>query len=298
MRRFDAILVADWSAAGRPRTGRDSIWVAWLSPDGEALENPATRAEAARRIAVLLALAAAAGRRVLAGFDFPFGFPAGTASALGLGTGWRALWAAIAGELSEGTGNANDRFDAAARLNARAGTAPGPFWGNGLRREIPRLPRRRPGGYGTRLPPLRRRTDAAATGAQEVWKLSGAGAPGGQALTGIAMLERLRRDPRLAGRIAVWPFEGGLALPASPLVLAEVYPSLVAPDPSQEVKDAGQVLALARVFRDLDARGGLAPLFAGPAGAGPEDRAAIEAEEGWVLGAGHLVRPARAARAA
>ena len=45
---FDAYVVVDWSAAGQPKTGRDSIWFALYTREGgrlrrKALVNPATR---------------------------------------------------------------------------------------------------------------------------------------------------------------------------------------------------------------------------------------------------------------
>ncbi|RMF34886.1 MAG: precorrin-8X methylmutase [Alphaproteobacteria bacterium] len=280
--------MVDWSAAGVPRRGADSIWIgcARAGEAGVALENPATRAEAVARLAAIFREEIAAGRRVLAGFDFPFGYPAGTAMRLA-GGDWQALWALLAERVADGPDNANDRFDAAAALNARFGPGEGPFWGNGLKRDIAGLPRRRPDGYGTRLPARNRLADARARGAQEVWKLSGAGSVGGQALTGIAALERLRRAPELAGKLAVWPFETGLQAPPAPVVLAEIYPSLIPPDPGEAVRDAGQVRAVAGTLRRLDAAGELAALFAGPADLTPQDRAVIEQEEAWILGLGH-----------
>jgi len=46
MSLFDGYLMVDWSAAGTPRTGKDSIWIAFLA-DGELrLENPSMRVTA------------------------------------------------------------------------------------------------------------------------------------------------------------------------------------------------------------------------------------------------------------
>jgi precorrin-8X/cobalt-precorrin-8 methylmutase len=71
------------------------------------------------------------------------------------------------------------------------------------------------------------------------------------------------------------------------VTLAEVYPSLLPPHPQEAVKDAGQVRAVAQALTALDARGALAPLFAGPDDADPPALRAAQAEEGWILGAGH-----------
>ena len=71
---FDSWLIVDWSAAGTPRRGRDSIWLALAGPEGGCrLWNPPTRSDAEDLIAGLLATERDAGRRVLAGFDVPFG---------------------------------------------------------------------------------------------------------------------------------------------------------------------------------------------------------------------------------
>ena len=88
---FDAFVMVDWSAAAVPRTGRDSIWICWSDAAGERLVNPATRHQAKALLAEWLMAARSKGERVLMGFDFPFGYPAGFAARLGLaGPPWRA----------------------------------------------------------------------------------------------------------------------------------------------------------------------------------------------------------------
>jgi precorrin-8X/cobalt-precorrin-8 methylmutase len=222
----------------------------------------------------------------LAGFDFPFGYPMGSAERMTGNAGWESVWNTLADLIEEGPKNATNRFDVGARLNDLISGAPGPFWGNGLKREIAGLPRKCPNGFGNLLPPRKRAAENHVRGTQEVWKLSGDGSVGSQALTGIAALANLRRDPVLASQMKVWPFETGLEEPKSPIVLAEVYPSLLPPDPRESVKDAGQVRAIAEGFASLDAEGRLSPLFIGPADLTTLERAAIELEESWILGAG------------
>jgi precorrin-8X/cobalt-precorrin-8 methylmutase len=290
VRLFDSYLVVDWSAASVPRTGPDSIWLALVRGEGGLvlLENPPTRTGAAARLAELLAAERAAGRRVLAGFDFPFGWPLGMAERLFGAPGWRAVWEGLAARIEDGAANANNRFAVAAALNA-AGAR---FWGLPNGREVPGLPARKPA-FGDVAEFRAIETYAHARGARpkSVWQLNGAGSVGGQALTGIATLEGLRRDPRLEGAIAVWPFETGFARGAAPIVLAEVYPSLWSPHPDEAVKDAGQVRAAAERFAALDAAGGLGALLAGPADAAPAERAAALAEEAWILGMGARAAP-------
>ncbi|MEL6236718.1 MAG: precorrin-8X methylmutase, partial [Pseudomonadota bacterium] len=275
-RLFDGYMAVDWSAASVPRRGADSIWIAATGWGGaDILENPATRAEAETRIRAILDEASAQGLRMLCGFDFPFGYPAGTARALTGQDDWRALWALIEAGIEEGPANANNRFEVAARLNA-AFPGAGPFWGNGLKRDIPGLPRKKPGGWGATLPANARAAERAVPRAQEVWKLSGAGSVGGQALTGIAALERVRQ----ATGARIWPFEPLGETPDARHVIAEIYPSLLDPDPAQPVKDAGQVQAVITTLSRLDRAGRLAAHLAAPAAMAPE----VMREEAAILG--------------
>ena len=75
-RLFDAYLAVDWSASSVPKRGKDSIW---LCLKGEPPENPSTRHEAMQRVREQLGQLVAEGRRVLVGFDFPYGYPSGFA---------------------------------------------------------------------------------------------------------------------------------------------------------------------------------------------------------------------------
>ncbi len=303
-RLFDSFLMVDWSAAARPVTGANSVWWALLRPEAGlvARANPPTRMAAMDAISRLLAEETAAGRRVLAGFDFPFGYPEGAAARLAGRPGWRALWAMLAEALPETPDNANDRFRLAARLNA-AWEAPGPFWGYPGPRAQAGLPCRKPAGWGGTLPAewrVAERIARSGRGAKpkSVWQLSGAGSVGSQALTGIAALERLRRRPGIVGQAVVWPFETGLAPPRAPICLAEVYPSLVPADPAPgEVTDAAQVRALAARLSAIDAEGGLGALFEARALEDAGARRAVAAEEAWILGAGAADRLAPAAPA-
>lgn len=259
MTLFDGYLMVDWSAASIPRKGKDSIWLAIIRDGRLSLENPSTRVDARALLAEILRQATDDGQRIVAGFDFPFGYPAGLSRALGPEADWRDVWARIHAEIKEGAGNANNRFDAAARLN-RLFEDEGPFWGNGLKRDIVGLPRKKPSGWGETLPANLRHADAHASKAQEIWKLSGAGSVGGQALTGIAMLEGLRREVDAK----VWPFE--TSGEGNEHVFAEIFPSLVPMHfPENEVRDATQVATVARAFEKLDREGALESLFSSAA---------------------------------
>ena len=305
---FDSYLIVDWSARSRPgpaRPERDSIWWTLVrrGEDGLAAEPSAyarTRAEAVERIAHLLDAERRAGRRVLAGFDFPFGYPAGVAERLAGRPDALALWRWLADAIEDDAGNRNNRYAVAERIN-RAWDGVGPMWGRPASWDHPGLPATARERRGTGHPPERRLADTRAKGAKTVWQLAYAGSVGSQVLLGLPALERLRADPRLAGHVAVWPFETGLAAPSAPVVLAEVYPSLIRKAVAEgrrkgEVLDAAQTRINACAFAGLDSAGGLAPLFAGPPDVAPEDRRRIETEEAWILGLEAADRLAAAAR--
>ena len=68
-------------------------------------------------------------------------------------------------------------------------------------------------------------------------------------------------------------------------MMAEVYPSLVAPQvlPGKP-KDAGQVAAIGRRYAELDTEELLATLFQGDPSLPPDIRHGVETEEAWILG--------------
>jgi len=92
---FDTVVVVDWSSSGTPSPARPSanaIWIGVAQAGGVTAHYLRTRADAERMLTGLLDTEAAAGRRVLAGFDFPFGYPAGFAARLTGTPGARAVW--------------------------------------------------------------------------------------------------------------------------------------------------------------------------------------------------------------
>lgn len=285
--RFARIVVMDWSAAGRPVTGHDSVWIAQARAGVVESWNPPTRAEAEAQLHSLIAEALAAGERLLIGADFAFGFPAGFARALTGRSEALAVWEWLTARMQDDALNRNNRFVVAAEMN-RALPGLGPFWFRPAGLDLPEVPHkgRDRQGYGRGMAELRV-TDAGAQGAQSVWKLGGAGSVGSQVLTGLPVLWRLRQG--FAGRVAVWPFE-----PAdqAEVVLAEVFPSVLRAEIAEvmparsgkpkrhewPVKDAVQVRMLALALARLD--DGLEALLAAP------DPVAALVEEGWILGVG------------
>lgn len=272
---FDSFLMVDWS--GGNDTGsiprKDAIW-ACLARDGAA-EPPAylrNRQVAEVWIGDRIAEEIAAGRRVCVGFDFPFATPAGFASSLTGQDNPLALWDWFAARVQDGP-QGNNRFDLAGQINAQF-PGVGPFWGNGLARNIADLPRK--GNARTfRWPVAKRRVEARATGAFECWQLSGAGAVGSQMIMGLPVLARLRQ--RFAGHVTVWPFEAGPA----PVTFMEIWPSLIrqavqAATRPGDIKDAVQVRLLALSMARLS-QAALIRMLDRP----PDP-------EGWIFGVDHV----------
>jgi precorrin-8X/cobalt-precorrin-8 methylmutase len=231
---------------------------------------------------VLLA-AFSAGERVLVGFDFPLGYPAGFAGALGL-RGRRESWDELSRLIVDGADNANNRFEVAAELNARLGGGPGPFWGcpaSAARASL--LPTRPAYRALAEYRLTEQRLHARGKRLSSVWKLYAQPTVGSQALLGIPRVRALANDPRLVTASRVWPFEP--VDDRRPLVVhCEVWPGAIPVDASlHAVRDAAQVLSLARWAERLAAEGVLASLFA-PQLTGAERRV-CEREEGWILGA-------------
>ncbi|MDI1366186.1 MAG: cobalamin biosynthesis protein CbiG [bacterium] len=295
-RLFSAYVIVDWSAAAKPTTGADSVWIGVLKRDVRfrlSFEsfNPATRQEAELKLAAILDDFKKRGERALVGFDFPLGFPRGFASALSLPgeAPWRAVWDQVAKMVKDKADNTNNRFGVGSEINRRLTGGPFPFWGCPPKDALTTLQPKRTREHGPDDLPEFRHADEAAKGAHSIWKLYYNGSVGGQAIMGIPAARRLK-DAR--GETArVWPFETGFQalteadLEGVDVVIAEVYPSLLKAVPAVgEVKDLAQVRAQAEHFAKLDEAGKLAALFAAPK-ASDAVIAAAQAEEGWILGA-------------
>jgi precorrin-8X/cobalt-precorrin-8 methylmutase len=278
---FDDVLIVDWSAASTSKLGRDSIWVGHASESGTEPLNVATRGQALRVVGDRLVELIRQGRRILIGFDFPYGYPRGTAERIGLSgessdePPWLRVWNELARLVTDGPTNANNRFEVAAELNRRGAC----FWGKPATSRAEVQPTKQP----FTLPEFRATEQLLRSQARHpksVWQLSGAGSVGSQALLGIPVVRALRFDERLADVSRAWPFETGFMLPRNVQVVhAEVWPGVIQPDATAHaVADARQVLTLARHFRGRS-HDELERLFA--AGAGDAE---AEVEEGWILG--------------
>jgi hypothetical protein len=286
---FDHYVIVDWSAENRPKSGKDSIWICHRGPSGERFENPTTRTKAKEILREMVAAAAAADQRMLLGFDFPFGYPAGFAARLALeGPPWRALWDEIARLLDDDEKNRSNRFEVAGQLNRRISGGQFPFWGCPAAAVNQYLGPKHHKRHETDGLAERRLIDSRMTGCQPCWKLMYNGSVGSQVLTGIPVVRALRDDPRWGARARIWPFETGLALPDDArIVLAEIWPSWWKSEIRADYgppNDKAQVRSVAEIFAVADASGALAALFAGDPNLSAGERRAVQTEEAWTLG--------------
>lgn len=293
-RLFDAYVMVDWSAASKPSTGADSIWIGVTKRDVRfrpvySAHNPATRAEAERLLNDILDDLARRSERALIGFDFPLGFPAGSAAALRLkgDPPWSALHTFLAREIRDRADNSNNRFQVAAMMNRLISNGPFPFWGCPPRDALTTLQPKKTRQHGEGDLPEFRAAEIVAKGTSPVWKLYTAGNVGSQALMGIPLVARLREK---RSGVKLWPFDTGWKTLGSEdvsgvsAVICEIYPSMHGAKPQgSEPKDAAQVRAACEHFVALDEANKLGAAF-GPQRGVTADAAIVEREEGWVLG--------------
>ncbi|MCF6232894.1 MAG: molybdopterin-binding protein [Rhodobacteraceae bacterium] len=285
MTGFDTFAMVDWSGGNqRPvKPSADAIW-ACVVRHGQAEEPVYLRHRGLAEcwLEGLIEVELTAGRRLCLGFDFPFGYPVGFAQALTGSDDPLMLWDWFEARIEDAPGH-NNRFDLAGKINRKFGGT-GPFWANGLKRDIDGLGRTK-AGY-TNPFPERRVVEGLARGSFTCWQMAGAGAVGSQVMMGLPVLARLRR--RFAGQVAVWPFE----VLDTPVALVEIWPSLINRAVMEEmqrlvtpIKDAVQVRLVALAMAGID-----------------PDRIQrmldVDApEEGWILGQSYEDELNAAARA-
>ena len=289
MSRFDTILVADWSAGKRrpARPSKDAIWLGVAR--GGVADDPVycrSRHDAEALIAGLIKAEKDAGRRLLAAFDFPFGYPQGVTRRIVSSDDPLDLWAWLADRITDAPDGSNNRYTIAEEMN-RMFDGTGPFWGKPNKQDWPDVPYRKAGITYDQVAE-HRACDRAARAASSCFQLAFPPTVGGQVLMGLPVLHRLR----CAGGVAVWPFE---PWQDAPVVLAEIWPGLIEQAVKsqlselgpQAIRDCEQVrllaLALSRLSED-ELHGWMSDL--------PD----IARQEAWILGAGHNARLVALAR--
>ncbi len=285
--QFDRVIVVDWSAANLPTSATNranAIWIGCHDAEGGAEWHHRTREAAEAQLITLIDAARADGLRLLVGCDFAMGYPTGFAARLTGASSAPSVWEWLAAAITDGPDNRNNRFEVAARMNALFPQGDGPFWSHPTGQHYPGLPFRRAGiDYAALGVAEVRAAEAAVRGAKSPWMLFNPGSVGSQSLLGLPMVNRLSRLPD----VAVWPFDP----PDAPIVVAEVYPSLLAGPVAILANgeglpaDQAQVRLLSCALFRLSRADRLAPLFETPP---------VAAEEGWILGAGHTALLAEA----
>jgi len=275
---FDTFAVVDWSAGKRApaRPSKDAIWIGVNRAGVEqAPLYCRSRQEAEDHLRALIAQEVAAGRRLLLGFDFPFGYPKGFARKVVGNKGTLALWDWFESQISDDASGDNNRYEVAERLNALF-SGPGPFWGKSHRDRWPGVPYRK---QGVRFDEIveRRVTDIVANAASSCFQMAFPPTVGGQVMMGLPVLARLRR----ACGARAWPLED---TSGAAVVLAEIWPGVV----EQAVRGAMQARG-ADAIRDREQ----VRLLANALAQLPPDRLAADmadlpdeaGEEAWILGA-------------
>ncbi|AHC99838.1 gephyrin-like molybdotransferase Glp [Leisingera methylohalidivorans] len=280
MTGFDTVLTVDWSAAKRKprRQSKDAIWLG-VARGGTAQQQIycRSRQEAEAWISKFLEEEQAAGRRVLAAFDFPFGYPRGFARRVTGSDDPLALWQWLEERIEDAEDGSNNRFDVASAMN-RLFAGAGPFWGKPDQKNWPDIPYRK-AGISYEEVAERRSADLAAKASSSCFQLFFNPTVGSQTLMGVPVLQRLR----LRHKAAVWPFE---KVETAQAVLAEIWPGLIEPAVKaamavagpEEIRDRVQMRLLSQALGRLPAEELAAMLAAAPEAA---------QEEAWILGTGY-----------
>lgn len=316
-RCFDVYMMVDWSSASAPTRGADSIWIAELAAEPTRakpiVRNCPTRYVAYQYLIERLASAVEAGQRVLLGFDFSLGYPAGLIKALRLGS-WLELLEMFGHEVRDDDRNRSNRDQFASKVNsllsddASNGT-PGPFWGCHANATTDWLKSKRVGSFEFPYRGLKeyrlseRNASQQGFRPQSVWKLNQGVAVGGQTILGLHYVSKLRFDcPQRAEQLRVWPFETGWQTDTGPIdakhqisnsqiIVTEIFPSLLGfdtrtkdqLDSGEMCRDEAQVTMCVRHARQLDRAGRLRSCFERPEGLSDSEATVAEREEGWIL---------------
>ncbi|MEL6956053.1 MAG: hypothetical protein AAFO88_05380, partial [Pseudomonadota bacterium] len=216
-RLFDAYIMVDWSAAAKPTTGANSIWVGILAKDARLkfqfrAVNPDTRLKARAFIHDMVGKLVKRGDKVLLGFDFSLGFPMGTADAMGFGDDvapWQSMFEYLSGKVRERDDNSNSRFAIAAGMNYAISKGPFPFWGAPAKDQVNTLEGKRPE-FGESRPveeyrlAERHLRERGLGQPKSCWQLAYQGSVGSQTLLGIPSVAWLASNLPNA---RIWPFE-------------------------------------------------------------------------------------------
>lgn len=286
MTLFTHYIAVDWSAGNKPKSGKDSIWISEDSFDKGhiGLWNVRTRYETIKSIEERMRYEIKSKQRLLIGFDFAFGYPAGFAKVVTGEANWLSIWNWLSEVVVDNSKNQSNRYEVAEHMNRIIGLEAGPFWGHPHQHKYENLGPRKPADK----PPyfaLLREIEKKTHGAKSVFQLAYNGAVGSQTILGIASLARLISEPELSNHIEVWPFETLVGSDLNkPIILAEIYPSSHKVDRDMhDILDAAQVRSVSRDMAYWDKIDVLSQKL-NVSGLTSEQSARVISEEGWILG--------------
>jgi precorrin-8X/cobalt-precorrin-8 methylmutase len=286
MTLFTHYIAVDWSARNEPKRGKDSIWISEdsLEKGHIGLWNIRTRYEAIQSIEERIRYAIKSEQRLLIGFDFAFGYPAGFAKAVTEEASWRSIWNWLAEVVVDNSKNQSNRYAVAGQMNSIIGLEAGPFWGHPHQHEYANLGPRKPADNPSSFS-LLREIEKKTHGAKSVFQLAYNGAVGSQTILGIASLARLISKPELSNHIEVWPFETLNRYETSkPITFAEIYPSSHKVNRDMhDILDAAQVRSVSRDMAYWDKTDVLSDKLK-VSGLTSEQSRRVISEEGWILG--------------
>lgn len=295
---FDYFLSVDWSSRAKPspaKPTKDAIWVGEAKAGGRVTAKYfRTRHDCFIYLEKRLTRLLKQDRRVLVGWDFVFGYPAGLGDALKIKKKrpWKHVWKLLDRLVLDHKDNRNNRFTVGAELNRRISVGSGPFWGVPAGQSGIFLGSKKDFSYPVvnkrAVLAERRLVEHRVKKMQPGWKLAYAGSVGSQALLGIPKVYDLRfNNDKLKDRSYVWPFETKFAdkLPKGGCIVhAEIYPSMVPLSGKDKITDRAQVRAYTKWLQMEQIAGRLAGWLAGPKGLSKKERKRVLREEGWVLG--------------
>ncbi len=290
--------MVDWSSLGRPspvRESKDAIWTAcWINGKSYPPRYHRTR------LAVFdyLTEKMKNEKRLLIGFDFPFGYPYDSYNEFGR-SDWKDLWKLISTNIKDDIDNCknkNNRFDVANKLNSLF-AGEGPFWGHHFSpnnflhlKQKPTLQ-----DYDNKLPSKFRHIEKIlgnqhGINPSPVWGLFGQGSVGSQSLVGIPKVNKLHNE----SNCVVWPFEN--IDDENKHVIAEIYPSIWDIQGDHDINDANQVYTVAKNIAYLDENKLLQKFLNAPFDYERDNKineGDIIKKEGWILGVDKNGRPAK-----
>ncbi len=293
MTMFNGYIMVDWSAANRPTTGANSIWVAELIGGKKNIENFSTREETYDYLIDIISKTKEK-QRLLIGLDFAFGYPADAYDKFNCenknvkNKNWKYLWTLISAQITDNHRNKNNRFEVAGKLNTHF-KGGNPFWGHNVAHNFNNLVNNPPPeNYGIVLPREKRCIDTLTNG-KSVWNIYNPGSVGSQTLMGIPTLQKLKER----GDCCVWPFQD---LDETKHVIAEIYPSIWDIQGDHDINDANQAYTVAKNIAYLDKNELLQNFLNAPFDYERDNKineGDITKKEGWMLGIDENGRPAK-----